>query len=179
MRVYAFDPSLARSPDTAEVNEVTLRVPWEGKPDGSSTLQPGPIGEYLEVVDVDPPSACVYDPVDLDEHRLLATDGIAPYEGDPRFHQQMGYAVGMNVIDHFERALGRPALWASRRVPGQKKDEVEEHFVPRLRIYPHALREANAYYKSRPESPAVWLLSFRVGRSPDLPRWDHLYLPLP
>ena len=152
VRVFAFDPSMARHLETAPINEVTLKIPWEGKAsDGTSTLGKGPAGEYLEVVDYDPASACFYEPVNLDDQRLLATDGLAPSEGDPKFHQQMVYAVGMNLIDHFERALGRKALWAGHERNGDGKLE----FVQRLRIYPHALREANAYY-----SPAKKALLF-------------------
>ena len=81
-------------------------VPWE--PD----LQPGPVGEYLEVVDVDPSSNACYAPVDLNHPHLLASDGLDPAEGVPQFHQQMVYAVAMTTIGRFEQALGRTALWA-------------------------------------------------------------------
>jgi tetratricopeptide (TPR) repeat protein len=155
LRVFAFDPSLAQRLATVPINEVTLKIPWEGKaPDGNSALEKGPVGEYLEVVDYDPASGCFYDPVDLDDHRLLASDGLAPSEGDPRFHQQMVYAVAMNLIDHFERALGRRVLWA-----GHPNGGAEPEFVQRLRIYPHSLREPNAYY-----SPAKQALLFGYFR---------------
>jgi hypothetical protein len=32
--------------------------------------------------------------------------------GRPQFHQQMVFAVAMRTINTFERALGRPVLWA-------------------------------------------------------------------
>jgi len=144
IRVFAFDASMARHLETAPINEVTLEIPWEAQYDGKSSLSPGPVGEYLEVVDYDPASGCFYEPVDLDDHGLLAVDGLTPSEGDPKFHQQMVYAVAMNLIDHFERALGRPVLWASQTVYTDEGETKE--FVRRLRIYPHALREANAYY---------------------------------
>jgi tetratricopeptide (TPR) repeat protein len=151
LRVFAFDPSMGRHLQTAPINEVTLKIPWEGKaPIGKSALGAGPVGEYLEVVDYDPASGYFYEPLDLDDERLLAADGLAPSEGDPQFHQQMVYAVGMNLIDHFERALGRKALWADHQ--NARRDP---EFVQRLRIYPHALREANAYY-----SPAKKALLF-------------------
>src|SRR5207237_2519883 len=71
-------------------------------------------------------------------------DGLPPSEGDPRFHQQMVYAVAMTTIRHFEQALGRKALWAPRHYT--ETDSGDEEYVQRLRIYPHALRQANAYY---------------------------------
>jgi hypothetical protein len=57
----------------------------------------------------------------------------------------MVYAVTMTTIDRFERALGRKAMWADRY---QRDGSVspDDQFVRRLRIYPHALRMANAYY---------------------------------
>lgn len=89
--------------------------------------------------------------MDLNHPHLLATDGLPPSEGNPQFHQQMTYAVAMTTIRHFERALGRPAQWASRRFTETASGRDE--FVRRLRIHPHALREANAYYS--PEKVAL------------------------
>ena len=147
LRVYAFDPSLALRVETAGINEIIIRVPWERGPN-NGRLPPGPIGEYLEVIDVDPASGVVYPPVDLDDPHLLAQDGLALSEGNPQFHQQMVYAVAMATIGQFERALGRVALWAPRRVEPMHSSSRrwQNQFVRRLRIYPHALRDQNAYY---------------------------------
>jgi hypothetical protein len=57
--------------------------------------------------------------------------GLEPSESDPRFHQQMVYAVGMKVIENFERALGRRFEFLDRRA---------------LRLFPHAFYGANAFY---------------------------------
>ena len=139
--VYAIDPWAESSLATAVVSRCVLSVPWE------EDLAPGPVGAYIEVVDVDPSSDCVYDPVDLEAHHTVACDGLAPSEGSPQFHQQMVYAVVMKTIENFERALGRKILWAPRRYhEGDKSLSREDRYVPRLRLYPHALREANAYY---------------------------------
>lgn len=151
LRVYAFDPGLASSLRTMDYNLVTVAVPWE-------RLEPGPVGEYLEVVDIDPASRAAYMPVNLDDARLLAVDGAAPDEGDPWFHQQMVYAVAMKTISHFEKALGRPAMWAANQ---QGDDQKGADFCKWLRIYPHALRERNAYY-----SPEKRALLFGYFRSP-------------
>jgi hypothetical protein len=196
LRIYATDPGEGRRLATAFINIATVEVPWEssGTADGgASILRPGPIGEYLEVVDVDPASGQLYPPVDLDDPLLLAQDGFAPSEGNPQFHQQMVYATAMRTIRAFEVALGRRALWAPHRVavPNKRPEagspatetaagmsapavsrattaaaEVggdapaaadnapctvpgihkEDRYIQRLRIYPHALRQANAYY---------------------------------
>jgi hypothetical protein len=107
LRVYALDPSVGKSFDSIAVNETTLSIPWDDKPSTIEPLRPGPVGEYLEVVDVDPASNKVYDPVDLNDVQLLAQDGWPPSEGNPQFHQQMVYAVAMTTIKHFEQAHPR------------------------------------------------------------------------
>lgn len=153
LRGYAFDPSLASSLDTAAVCEILYRIPWEPLPNLTSINLPnlpdpfpkGILGEYVEVVDFDPPSNCFYAPVDLDHPLILAQNGLTPSDGNPQFHQQMVYAVAMTTIDRFERALGRKAMWADRW--NKKSSRIsDDEFVQRLRIYPHAMRDANAYY---------------------------------
>jgi hypothetical protein len=134
LRGYSFDPSLSVQLDTALFNETVFKIRWD------ETLQLGPVGEYLEVVDFDPASGCFYEPVDLNSPYILAQDGLTPSQSNPQFHQQMVYAVTMTTIQNFERALGRKALWSSYR------DGKDTEFLQRLRIYPHALRQANAYY---------------------------------
>jgi hypothetical protein len=141
LRVYTLDPSLATKLDTAMINQTVLKVPWE------TELSVGPAGEYLEVMDYDPASDCFYAPVDLNDPFLLAEDGLEPSEGNPKFHQQMVYAVAMTTIKNFERALGRKALWAPRIEHDAETGEFKSsQLVSKLRIYPHALREANAFY---------------------------------
>lgn len=138
LRIFSFDPALAARYDLAGMSSVTIEIPWEGD------LLPGPVGEYIEVVDVDVASGAAYPPVNLNVPELLATDGLMPSESDPRFHQQMVYAVAMKTIQHFERALGRRALWSTHRQGRQAN--YARNYVPRLRIYPHAFRQKNAYY---------------------------------
>lgn len=154
LRIFSHDPALATRLDFAGIAELTISIPWE------SGLGKGPIGEYIEVVDIDPASNCVYAPVDLDHRNLMATDGLAPSESNPQFHQQMTYAVAMATIRHFERALGRAALW-SERTEG-RGDGRRDRFVRRLRIYPHALRDQNAFYSS--DKKAILFGYFPVER---------------
>ena len=153
LRIFATDPGDGRRLQTAFINTAVVEVPWERGPGTNNLLQPGPVGEYLEVVDVDPASAAAYAPVDLNDPFLLAQDGLTPSEGTPQFHQQMAYAVAMRTIGTFERALGRRALWATRRVETKSGAGYRDAFVRRLRIYPHALRQRNAYYS--PERMAL------------------------
>src|ERR1051325_1066922 len=139
LRGYAVDPSLAQRLQTPNVAEVVFKLPWE-------KLEKGPTGEYLEVIDFDPANRCFYEPVDLDDSQLLAQNGLPPSEGTPQFHQQMVYAVASLTIKNFERALGRKVIWSPGPPPAGASDKDDSNFVKRLRIYPHALREANAYY---------------------------------
>jgi len=162
LRGFALDPSLQNRLDTVPISTLMFKVPWE-------PLAPGPVGEYLEVIDYDPASKCFYEPVDLDDHRLLAQDGYAPSEGAPQFHQQMVYAVASLTINHFERALGRIALWSPGPSPNPKNEFDDSHFERRLRIYPHALREANAYY-----SPPKKALLFGYYAASDDDPADHI-----
>lgn len=136
IRTYAVDPSLSTRLATAGMNEISLKVRWE-------KLEKGPKGEYLHVVDEDA-SGETYEPVDLNDPRLIATDGWQPSEGNAAFHQQMVYAVAMKTIEHFERALGRPVLW--RPQINSENEFDDSQFVRQLTISPHALRQANAYY---------------------------------
>lgn len=185
LRGYAFDPSLSTQLDTALVNEVVFRVPWEVAADELKNrhkaltgqeiqghlvrgLSAGPIGEYLEVVDYDPASGCFYAPIDLNSPLVLAQDGLAPTEGNPQFHQQMVYAVAMTTIRNFERALGRYAFWAPHQGDGAKGGAAElmADYVQRLRIYPHALREANAYYSPSKKALLFGYFVSSPGASP-------------
>jgi hypothetical protein len=143
LRVFAFDPSVSRRVDTSSINIVTIKLPWE------ENVKIGPVDDYLEIVDYDPASQVFYPPIDLNDPYLLAQDGLTPSESNPLFHQQMVYAVARTTIDYFENALGRKALWSSHWNEHEKKEEP----VERLRIYPHAMREANAYYS--PEKKAL------------------------
>jgi len=139
LRHFAFDPSLSRRIETYDINEVTANLPWD------KSLKIGPVDEYLEVVDFDAPSNVYYAPVDLNEPLLMAQDGLPSSDKNPQFHQQMVYAVARTTINHFEKALGRKALWAPHRV-FKGPDKQQDEYVQRLRAYPHAMRDANAYY---------------------------------
>ena len=141
-RVYAFDPLASTLASTAGINNAVLSLPWEEP--WETPLNAGPSGEYLEVVDFDAPAGVFYAPVDPNDPQLLAQDGLPPSEGRPQFHQQMVYAVAMQTIHNFERALGRKVLWSDR--PHKTGDDADAGFVRQLRVYPHALAEANAYY---------------------------------
>ena len=134
LRVFGVDPDVAARFDTALLNEMKLHIPWED-------LQPGPRGEYIDVVDIDESGAVLHPPLDLDRHDLLAQDGLPPSDGNPAFRQQMVYAVIMRTIRNFERALGRPVHW-----PPRVADNGTVEYRPVLQVCPHYMNIQNAFF---------------------------------
>jgi hypothetical protein len=121
LKAFSFDPAGARA-----LRTMTINVPYE-------PLKPGPIGSMVHVVDYDASNDCYYQPVDLDDPGILLRGGLDPSEADPRFHQQMVYAVVWETINRFKFALGRQPKW-HRKLGGY------------IRVLPHAMQEANAFY---------------------------------
>ncbi len=122
LKIFAFDPSLRRSAGNLAIVEIV-----------NETLDPGPDGRVVRVVDYNATEDVYYPPVDLDGVDILMQRGLDPSDSDPRFHQQMVYAVVMKVIENFERALGRPLPFR-----GEQK----------LTVLPHAFEGENAFYDS-------------------------------
>ncbi|RWE78116.1 peptidase M4 [Mesorhizobium sp.] len=109
-------------------NHLSLMVGYE-------PLLPGPIGASFAVIDYNGHTKTYYAPVDLDDTAILLRGGLDPSESDPRFHQQMVYAVASETLERFEVALGRKIHWHRAK-----------HGPNRLNLHPHAMLEANAYY---------------------------------
>lgn len=139
LRGFAFDPLTSLYMDTAEINQVTYKVPWED-------LQPGPNGEYIKVIDRDPDSDAVYKPVNLNDPVVLGSNGLSPSETNPQFHQQMVYAVIMTTIRHFEKALGRKVIWSPAPYYDKESKKFSFKYIQHLLVYPHGFRGQNAYY---------------------------------
>lgn len=140
LRVFAFDPATGNRYANRQIRELSISIPWELDPDTDI----GPDGEYLQVIDYDPASNAFYEPIDLNDPSVRFNDGLKPSEENPKFHQQMVYAVCMETIAVFERVLGRRVLWAPHAF--DKNDPRKDRYIKQLRVYPHALREANAFY---------------------------------
>ena len=136
LKIYAFDPMVARDTRTK------ITVEPRNEP-----LGPGPDGSRIAVIDYDATRRCFYTPVHLDDPGILMQSGIDHSEGDPRFHQQMVYAVASQILGIFDRALGRPF----NPVPHGRRP---------LRIFPHAFEGQNAYY--HPEMGALLFGYFRA-----------------
>lgn len=141
LKVYALDPSAGNYVG----NVMSVRVRWE------RNLKPGPAGRRFAVIDYDGCNKVYYPPVDLDDPWILARGGLDPSESDPRFHQQMVYAVAAETLEKFEAALGRVIHWRRANRPGGNvKDDknaarkTDDIWV--LKLYPHAMLQANAFY---------------------------------
>jgi hypothetical protein len=150
LNVYAFDPSLGNFVG----NQMVTKVSYEA-------LQPGPIGERFAVIDYDGGQRTFYKPVDLDDPRLLMSGGLPPSEADPRFHQQMVYAVASETLQRFEYALGRRIRWRTRL--GDGKPRAPKGASRRLNLFPHAMCEANAFYC--PDAHGILFGYFSASRS--------------
>jgi hypothetical protein len=153
LRIFAFDPSAGRLVG----NYMTVSVRYE-------KVSPGPVGERFAVIDYDGGNKTFYAPIDLNDSRLLVGGGLAPSESDPRFHQQMVYAVASETLQRFEYALGRRVRWRGTRL-SKGSDAVPRGASQRLNLYPHAMRQANAFYS--PEAHGVLFGYFKTGQRPD------------
>jgi len=155
LRVYAFDPSRGRHFG----NEMQLDVRYR-------PVKPGPVDattahNRVAVIDYDDSRKKYYRPVDLDEPGILISNGLPPSETDPRFHQQMVYAVASDTIEQFELALGRRIHWRrAERSLNAPKGWLPDDILS-LNLYPHAIHQANAFYS--PEAHGILFGYFRAA----------------
>ncbi len=156
LRGYTLDPGFSTQLETMAINDTVYRVRWEDLTDA-----PGPVGEYFEVMDIDPPSKCYYAPVNLNAIEVLSQNGLKPSEGNPQFHQQFVYTIAMKTLMHFEQSLGRKLIWAPRPLYENEKF-VRNEYVEKIRLYPHAFRAANAYYHR--DKKAILFGYFKAAR---------------
>ncbi|MBS1695933.1 MAG: hypothetical protein JST91_27365 [Actinobacteria bacterium] len=142
LKTYAFDPTSTR----LSGQYLTVNIAFE------PNLKPGPAGELLQVIDYDPVRQKYYSLVDLNDPLILVQDGLDPTEGDPRTHQQVVYAVGMSVIERFERHLGRRFRFRADK---------------QLYLVPHAFEGSNAFFD--PGRRAILFGYFKASPKADLP----------
>ncbi|HSG40849.1 MAG TPA: peptidase M4, partial [Thermoanaerobaculia bacterium] len=125
LRIFALDPSRSK----LEGSIATLKIPYE-------PLEPGPVGSVFEVDNFDGHQRNRR--VDLEDRFILTSSGLDPNASDPRFHQQMVYAVASSVYATFRTALGRHLAWGFDEQPGRER--------ARLRLKPHGFLDRNAHY---------------------------------
>jgi hypothetical protein len=124
LKIYTLDPTQSRLSGSVAI----VNVPYE-------PLKPGPVGAIFAVDNFD--GHQYLRQINLDDPLILINSGRDPSPSDPRFHQQMVYAVCSSVYAAFRMALGRHIVWG---FDGGSLNR------SRLLIRPHALEERNAYY---------------------------------
>jgi hypothetical protein len=132
LRIYTLDPAAGR----LEGATATVNVPYE-------PLQPGPTGHLFRVDPVDAGTGEPWRTADLEDPSVLIGNGRAPSPADPRFHQQMVYAVCSLVYASFRAALGRHVAWGFDPPPGEDPERT------RLLLRPHGGERRNAWYDRR------------------------------
>ncbi|MGH8855980.1 MAG: hypothetical protein ACREWI_17090, partial [Telluria sp.] len=125
LSILTTDPTASR----LEGAVARINVPYE-------PLQPGPAGRLFRVDEHDYGQDVAYKKADLDDARSLLKGGYDPSPSDPRFHQQMVYAVCSSVYASFRGALGRHMSWG---FTARGADQV-------LQLRPFAFKGANAWY---------------------------------
>ena len=143
--ILAQDPSVTKRDGRPLLTK--LEVPAED-------LIPGPRGHRVSIIDHDPVTGIFYKPrrgrQDQDPWADHDRQTVHKLVEDPHFHAQNVYAIVMATLMHFERALGRNVPWA---FPSGS---------PQIKVAPHGLAEANAFYSRRDEA-----LVFGYFPSPD------------
>ncbi|HJR61436.1 MAG TPA: hypothetical protein VJ813_18640 [Vicinamibacterales bacterium] len=132
LRVFTQDPATP----TASAAVTELAVPYE-------PLEEGPVGSVIAVRDVNDTTKEAYEPVELDDLAVVMTAGLRPSTIDPRFAQQMTYALTTVTYHRFRQALGRHPQFS---FPSHADDRIGDRPVVKLHVHPHAFEEDNAYY---------------------------------
>jgi hypothetical protein len=132
LRIYTLDPGESRLAGSIEL----VNVPYE-------PLEPGPVGGVFEI-DINGGWNDARERLavlDLDDPRVLISNGRDPSPSDPLFHQQMVYAVCSLVYAVFRAALGRHIAWG---FAGDRPHA--SGGCSRLRVLPHVPDQKNAWY---------------------------------
>ena len=134
LRIYTVDPAAPKLDGAISA----INVPYE-------PLQPGPIGALFSVDPVNGQLGTEYRRADLEDRHVLIASGYQPSPSDPRFHQQMVYAVCSNIYSAFRTALGRNLSWGFG----------DEHSAAKLVLRPHCVEDRNAFYTNEGASGAI------------------------
>ncbi|HEX6370825.1 MAG TPA: hypothetical protein VF006_18045 [Longimicrobium sp.] len=129
LRIYTLDPGTS----SADGATAIVNVPYE-------PLKNGLTGHVFRVLPVDRDPA---NGADLDDPFILMSSGYTPSPADPRFHQQMVYAVSSLLYASFRRALGRHVAW------GFDSQNPRDTRRTRLALRPHGGSHPGATYNRR------------------------------
>jgi hypothetical protein len=142
LTVLAQDPSVQRN---GKVLTVQVPVPQE-------SLEPGPKGYRIHVIDFDSTRRRFYPPrAEDDRDHYLNVTNPQDLIQDRQFHAQNVYGLVATTLLQFEAALGRHVSWA---FPSG---------AHHIKIAPHAFADANAYYSRRDEGIVFGYLPAQPG----------------
>jgi len=139
LKVYSISPAVSRM----ESGIGTAVIPFE-------PLDPGPVGSVIEVINTDENGES-WSKVDLDKQSILMGDGLDPSLANPKFHQQMVYAIAMMTYHRFSAALGRNVAWSFAGDNSDSDDDTDpsddaDKPGTKLKLYPHGKNVQNAWY---------------------------------
>jgi hypothetical protein len=146
MTVIAQDPNVRR-PD-GSILMATIEVPAED-------LVAGPIGYRAQLIDFDANSGQYHGahllPEAYEKEPRTWRAGDKSILDDYRFHAQNAYALVMKTLARFEFALGRRVGWSFG--------------VHQLKVAPHGVMDANAFYSRREEGLVLGYFPGERGRN--------------
>jgi hypothetical protein len=155
LRIYTLDPSLPKLAGAV----AAVNVPYE-------PLEPGPIGNLFCVDNGNEERGTAYEKADLNQPYVLMSNGYRPSPSDPRFHQQMVYAVCSNVYSAFRAALGRNLSWGFG----------DAERAAKLVLKPHHGEMRNAYYTNDGGSGAIRFGYYPADEAPSDASMPHGYV---
>jgi len=145
LSVIAQDPGVRDAQGRILMSQV--QVPHE-------SLDPGPIGYRVQVVDYDATKGRFHGahrlPPDREAEPEAWAMGLPEIVDDYRFHAQNVYALVMKTLARFERALGRRVGWSFR--------------THQLKVAPHGMMDANAFYTPNEEGLVFGYFAGRKGQ---------------
>jgi len=146
MTIIAQDPNVRRADGSILMS--TIEVPAED-------LVAGPIGYRVQVVDFDANSGRYHGahalPESYEREPRTWRSGDRKILDDYRFHAQNVYALVMKTLARFEFALGRRIGWCFG--------------VHQLKVAPHGVMDANAFYSRREEGLVLGYFAGARGRN--------------
>ena len=146
--IMAQDPSVRINGPRGSILMAKISVPAED-------LIAGPIGYRLHLIDYDATTRQFNGahelPPSFDDEPPAWGAGDPRIVGDYRFHAQNVYALVMKTLSRFEFALGRRVGWSFR--------------THQLKVAPHGMLDANAFYSPREEGLVFGYFSGRKGET--------------
>lgn len=139
VRVVAQDPALTQG--NGEIVTSLVTFPYE-------SVESGPIGHRVHVVDYDASTETMYPPATLGSATMTARVSRKKMLNTPGYHAQNVYGLVMSTVARFERALGRRTPWG-----------FASH---QIKVVPHAFAVANAFYS--PDAEALLFGYYERGK---------------